>query len=583
MSRIDRHTTASLLLLCLLACSAWPAVAFNVYKVDPDCVADGAYAHIQDALDAAAANPGTDYVWIADKSGYPETLSIANQDVIIEGGFTDCNDNDIGPSDRSYISGLGGLNAVITITGTSHVYLGNLDLFYGDNGINGGGGIRFTGQGELTLAETDVDHNNASRGGGIYFSAEGGPATLSLLDGTEISSNTASDSGGGIYLAGQARLLLMSLDTSVGGNHAANYGGGIDVESQARADIGAPGLSGSVVSANHATYGGGIAVRGGGVARIFAHDATHPSNIAANSAILYGGGIHSQGDVCLFNTALFDNDAPQGAAIFHTGAGGIYINAGFPSRLGDQCGPETVSALGGEPFVCNDLYCNAVANNQAQTGYAGLYGAIIYAEIGELIAARLQVQYNVAGTAIQTDAKTTDISTCLFSDNYIADALVSVDGGYSGSTSFTGSTFAHDTIGGAYVFKFTNGAAASMTRDIIAEPSRLSASTNGLLTVNYTMSNDISTLPHNGNPTVVANDPLFANPLIGNYRLRASSPAVDFAPAAGGTDLDAMPRDVDLPQEVNKHGPADLGAYELQVAFACDSHADAVFCDGFNP
>lgn len=577
------RSTAGTILLACLACCVQPAAAFNVYKVDKDCVASGAYATIQEALDVAALSVGTDYVWISNNHAYPESLFISDQDVIIEGGFTDCNDNDIGPADRSYINGIGGHAAVLTIAGNSHVYLSNLDISYGDNGIFEGGGIRFTGQGDLTLSSTSVQANMASRGAGIYFSPQGGPATLTLLDGTDIFNNAASDSGGGIYLAGQARLFMLSLDTTISNNQAANYGGGIDVLGPARADIGSPGLSGGVVVGNDAQFGGGIAVRGSAVTRVFSHDSLHPSAIAGNTAILYGGGLYVEGDACLFNPAMNFNDALQGAAIFQTGVGGVYFNAGFPARLGNQCGPESVAALGGEANVCTDIYCNTVSGNTAQSGYAGLYGAIIYAEGGELIASRMQLQYNIAGSAIQSAALTTAISTSLVTDNLVSDALINVDAGAPATASFTGSTFAHNTIDGAYVFKFAHGAAASMTRDIIAQPSRLSASTSGPLVVNYMMSNDISTLPHNANPTVVANDPLFANAPIGNYRLRAASPAVDFAPAAGGIDLDSMPRDVDLPQEANKHGPTDLGAYELQVAFACDSHADAIFCDGFGP
>jgi hypothetical protein len=580
MLRPDRSTTRALLALCALAASMQPALAFNVYKVDPDCVASGAYAKIQDALDIAALSFGTDYVWISNTHAYNETVFISDQDVIIEGGFTDCNDNDIGPADRSYLSGLDKSSPVIRIAGTSHVVLSNLEIGGADSGLSDGGAIRFSGQGGLTIGASMLNNNTAKRGGGIYFSAQGGPATLTLLDGTDIFNNTASTSGGGIYIEGPARLLVQSLDTAIEFNHAETSGGGIYVGAQARADIGAPGFNGGVIHSNNAESGGGIAVAGGGVLRVFGHDVTHPSSIAANIAILYGGGIYAEGDVCLFSPDMLANDALQGAALFHNGTGGIYINAGFPGRLGTECGPESVAALGGAVLACSDFSCSSIDDSTAQAGF-GLYGAIIYAQGGELNATRLQLQNNLGGSVIQTRGTTATIDTSLVTDNFVADALISIDGSLPGSSSFIGSTFAHNTIGGASVFKAINAASIAMTRDIIAEPGHATASTDGPLTVSYTMSNDISTLPHNGNPTVVANDPLFAGPF--DYRLRAASPAVDFAPASGGTDLDGMPRAVDLPQEANKFGPTDLGAYELQVAFACDNHADAVFCNGFDP
>ena len=49
------------------------------------------------------------------------------------------------------------------------------------------------------------------------------------------------------------------------------------------------------------------------------------------------------------------------------------------------------------------------------------------------------------------------------------------------------------------------------------------------------------------------------------------------------TDLDRRPRDVDLPDIPNAFGPRDLGAYERQSELACDDNADAVFCATFDP
>lgn len=55
MALRHRPTALAILLACALACSITPAAAFNIYKVDPDCVALGAYAHVQDAINAAAS------------------------------------------------------------------------------------------------------------------------------------------------------------------------------------------------------------------------------------------------------------------------------------------------------------------------------------------------------------------------------------------------------------------------------------------------------------------------------------------------------------------------------------------------
>jgi hypothetical protein len=87
-------------------------------------------------------------------------------------------------------------------------------------------------------------------------------------------------------------------------------------------------------------------------------------------------------------------------------------------------------------------------------------------------------------------------------------------------------------------------------------------------------------------PTIVQGIPTFVDATNGDYHLRAHSLGVDFAVALKNPDidLDGNPGGItDLPQIPNLLGPADLGAYELQSAFACDTNADALFCDGFGP
>ncbi|HEY2395877.1 MAG TPA: hypothetical protein VGH81_07880 [Rudaea sp.] len=95
----NRYSTAIVLVLaCCGACS--PAAAFIVYKVDPTCGAPGAFSTIQEAVDAAAANTGMDYVWISHDghtTTYSEHVVVNDPDgVIIEGGFNDCYDFDPG-------------------------------------------------------------------------------------------------------------------------------------------------------------------------------------------------------------------------------------------------------------------------------------------------------------------------------------------------------------------------------------------------------------------------------------------------------------------------------------------------------
>ena len=113
------------------------------------------------------------------------------------------------------------------IIGTGHtVYLGNLFIFGAQRGDGAnGGGISFTGHGELDLAQTTVFLNHAGSGAGINVSASSGQAVLRLMHDTLVYLNTASISGGGIRLEGDSRLFVLEPNTEINGNNAGTYGG----------------------------------------------------------------------------------------------------------------------------------------------------------------------------------------------------------------------------------------------------------------------------------------------------------------------------------------------------------------------
>jgi hypothetical protein len=71
------------------------------------------------------------------------------------------------------------------------------------------------------------------------------------------------------------------------------------------------------------------------------------------------------------------------------------------------------------------------------------------------------------------------------------------------------------------------------------------------------LTNDGSTLP--SPPSVLVGTPDFVDPA-NDYHLAPGSPGIDFAPAAGGVDLDNRTRDIDIPRLPNLFGPRDIGA-----------------------
>ncbi len=590
-----------------LACLNATAVCFPTPRYVGDTASDSQCTDndIQSAINNTSC-PNT-RIYITGTSYASQHLTISGKSLSLIGeGNANCGVINQQPGNAAQataplttLSGDNSGDSVIHIDGTSNVTLQNLTIT-GGHVSNSGGGIYFGGTGSLTLDTTTVNLNHAGYGGGIDVSPSGGAATLTLGANTLILGNTADTSGGGIRIEGDTRLFALQPQTLIGYNQATSgYGGGIEILGPARADIGSPGYNGlGVVSWNTATDGGGIAaVNDGAVARIFAYpyvdsnrlEHPHPTVIASNTATADGGGVYLQDatDVCLFLPDFDDNVAEDGAAIYQNESfpGGIYINSGFPSRLGTECGPESVGDLGGNagPLCDFGVPCNVFENNQTQhpDGSPSL-GAVIYHHGGELKGSRIRMQHNAAGYALQGDVSQTLVSRCLITDNLIYNAVIRSDFWGGAYTSFDQCTFSHNVLSDYdYVFEFLQMNDVSLSGDIIDQQGHASVNftpyANGEnIGVHYTMSNDIDTLPHPvfDSTVVRIDDPGFVDPAIGDYHLRNDSPALDFEPVVDDLSLDCVGGWVDLPDVPNRFGPSDLGAYELSIT-------DRIFGSGF--
>jgi hypothetical protein len=195
------------------------------------------------------------------------------------------------------------------------------------------------------------------------------------------------------------------------------------------------------------------------------------------------------------------------------------------------------------------------------------------------LATRLRIQSSTAGRVISAYSSAVDLSRCLITDNSASGELI-FDSGYP-SSNYASYTIANNSIGSGYIFNIEDGV-LHLTHDILDQPGKnVVTRITGTWDVIYTMAADAAQLPTSTNPGDIQGLPSFVDQAGGDHHLRATSLGVDFAPAIGGVDLDGAPSNADVPQIANKF--ADLGAYELQVAFGCDSHADALFCDGFGP
>ena len=576
--------------LAALILASPSAFAFNVYTVG---VGVGCkYSNVQDAINAAAASPGEDYVWISQSATYTnQAITISNQDVIVEGGFANCTDNEPASGARTLLQGASG-HSVIYIIGNSNVELYGLEIS-GGSPSDRGGGVSFAGTGGLVVSQSYIHNNQAGYGGGIDMNPSG-RSTLTLIS-SFVTNNTASKAGGGIRVEGQSTLSTDSssyiLENKALGQGDTAYGGGVQVIGPAQAQVS------SKVWLNSAAYGGGLAVLGhdndSASLSLFTADATSPVSVLENTASHTGGGVFLKGDTEVGGSgstaylyardfSIDDNVAANGAAIYGDtvssnlfGDGDyhgvyVYLNGAFPVTL---LAPVTCTVGQG---------CDDISDNYAQDSSGNATGGatVLIQSEGELQANRFAARRNHGGSLFQFVDDSADygpppastLHNCLLVDNVETAPLILVNGNADGSRLTVDScTITNNTVDTASVPAYTIGAGVNylqLTNSIIYDlGAQVVNFNNGRpaddLTAQYDLVNNSSTLP-NGY-AVLKGAPLFVNAPPQDYHLLSSSLGVDYAPGESGVDLDGNARSVDLPGVSNIYGPMDLGAYEIQL------------------
>jgi hypothetical protein len=585
------------LLLALVAGIGLPPFAsagFNVFTVGGD--ASCAFTSIQDAIDAAAAHPGEDYVFIAANHSYADQqLHIVNQDIDIVGGFGACDDFDPG-SDQSTIVGTTG-HSVFKITGTSHVLLSHLVITGAVmDETHKGGGIFFAASGGLTLQTSWVFDNQAGYGGGIAVSPTG-PAAVNLIE-TTVSSNTALVAGGGIRIEGPTTLTWIGpvsyLAHNVAlGNGAIGYGGGIEVFGEAVANISA------VIDSNSAQYGGGVAVVSGGVgsprANLYTSDANAPVTLHGNVATQAGGGIFVKpaasiytAHVCAKDFAIDANSAADGAAIYVDSSGDTGVEMGAEAFLNPEagCGESgaVACALGS---ACNEINDNVSedATHQPTDG-----ATVLVQTDGAFSATRFAARRNHGGDLLAFVGDSTFSSgnymrlhDCVLVDNVETGTVVNAFGGGVNSDLVVDTcTIANNQLLGNSVV-YAHLSSAQVSNSIVYQPDHEVVDFSGPgenFLAQYILTNDaVSLVGHTG---IVNAVPSFVNAANGDYHLQRHSRGVDMAPALDGVDFDGQPRTHDLNDIANDAGPLDVGAYEIQSPAPTGCIAtDGVYCDEF--
>lgn len=167
-----------------------------------------------------------------------------------------------------------------------------------------GGGIFSNANSFLNLTNSTISKNTADRYGGGIFNL----GSAIITDST-ISGNTAWVSGGGI---GNYEAALMVTNSTISGNDA-QVGGGIWNYGGTAMSIAI--IEGCNISENTANYGGGIA-NSRLIDPAYVSEATLKvtnSTVSGNTANVYGGGIENTGDLTIGGTSqIIDNQAIDG-------------------------------------------------------------------------------------------------------------------------------------------------------------------------------------------------------------------------------------------------------------------------------
>ena len=600
---MQTHSSVSrwLPFIVVLLMAAAPARA-AVYAVGPDpgCT----HATIQAAIDAAEANPGEDFIRIPHSQVWNEQALVIDtaQVLNIEGYWSDC--STIDDSQLTTLDGFGGSEApVMRIEGTGIVNLHTLTIRNGDvSGVGGkGGGLYYRGNGTLTLARVSIINNTAGLGGGMYLEGTGVDALVVIYGSVGITGNVARDSGGGVFAEAVRLYMTESPNSVIAFNEATGfevlgethggYGGGLVVNSttsiRGYATIGSAGVgSTGAIYANTARYGGGVAVLGEDGTRstlhLYATQVGAPARISQNFASEGGGGLYLgqyYPVAILWNATIDGNAAAEGSAIYLDGDGDVRFlhdwegsdppEGAAPCSIGEPCGrivDNIDQDASGQPtggaviHAGNDAWRLDLGCSVAEDSF-GPRGILIEANRGGRLFDLQSITWVCLSSVLATG---NDVSQELFR------------GGDNFNSHIMDSTIVGNTIGGDAVLRL-DGGFASLERLLIWQPGTASFAGDGTPDVAWTLASEAESL--GGGPGAVAiPSPRFVDPERGDYRLRAASPAIDYAPPVTGDDRDVhgLPRDQNMPA-VPRPVPErvrDIGALERQTLLPLVLNAD---------
>lgn len=298
-----------------------------------------------------------------------------------------------------------------------------VNLNYGDvtgnTATNDGGGIYLKG---INIGNSssggktcNVSGNTAKNGGGIFI--ENGNLKLDKVD---ISKNTATESGGGVRIDGGTFAINSG---TISQNSCTKYGGGV-YSSYSGSDYISSALSGGTVNANTALAGGGICVNGN------INFTTTATNIEGNTATNGGGICVINGAKMTYESGLIRNNTAK-------------TTTDMKEQTAYQKGVTEVSGIGGGVFLAD----NAALSFNVSSDF-GLYGNTATNGADDVFA-------NGNGTSISLpDVSSMNLSgyniklpknSLYWVEDYITD-----DANYTSGTNVMGGNYPGTNLGRAY-------------------------------------------------------------------------------------------------------------------------------------
>lgn len=581
-----------------------------------------------------ALEKDVDEIRLVNQNGFAVNQTI-NKSVTIIGGFATCEDatNEVYDMDhnnnvvKSKIIKGQNLN-VLNINGGEdeiEVFLRYIK-FSGGNNFNlneGPGGIDIKGENTVVrMFDNSVVNNSGSQGGGIRIK----DSSL-FLTRTIISSNTASQSGGGIYCSGSGALVS---------------------------------ISNSAISLNTSEYGGGLFISDGCAVTNYAskryNQFSEKKGIFNNIASQQGGGVFIENIASSFHNrnsypglSIYGNSAESGGGLAATDSSLIFFEDTVVDGNTAQTNGGGLIIANGARLITSNSYSVSIQNNHASSSFGALsvYGEESSAELNNVkIINNTSTQSAVLGVSFGAQVTMTSegdgcvlYDPCMLISNNISSAsdLILVRNAHLEINKTLISNNTLDGISGLRgLFKLYSSIVrikSSLIADndasnILAvkesddlQPSNIDINHTTIVnnTLNQLVFNDatqidsylnitnsilhgllLSNTDDDGNTYFLCNlvdteidlyddeNVMFeynridaGNNFIGgnNFRLIETSEAIDMCAESNGVlnDLDGILRGEDYPLVDNLEGTFDAGAYE----FNPNDRSDIIFKDGF--